>query len=159
MRTWRDAYYRIRSWLVHSLLHIGNNQIRLGKGFRLTNSIINYRGGVLTIGNGFFMNRNGSINVHYKIEIGKNCLIGENVHIYDHNHLFKEKNRAIAAQGFKNKSVKIGDYCWIGTGVTILGGVTIGDNVIIGANCLIYHDIPSNTVVKNKQDLLIEKRK
>ena len=73
--------------------------------------------------------------------------------------MFKEKNRAIAAQGFKNKSVKIGDYCWIGTGVTILSGVTIGDNVIIGANCLIYHDIPSNTVVKNKQDLLIEKRK
>ena len=112
----------------------------------------------MTIGDGFFMNRNGTINCHKRISIGKCCLMGENVHIYDHNHVFKEKNRAIASQGFKDKEVNIGDYCWIGTGVTILGGVTIGDNVVIGANCLIYHDIPSNTVVKNKQHLLFEER-
>lgn len=159
MRTLLDAYYRIRSWAVHSFLPMRNKNISFGKGFRITNSVINYRAGELLIDDGFFMNRNGSINCHHKIQIGKSCLIGENVHIYDHNHIFKEKNRAIAAQGFKDKAVKIGDYCWIGTGVTILGGVTIGDNVVIGANCLIYHDIPSNTIVKNKQDLIIEERK
>lgn len=94
----------------------------MGKGFRLTNSVINYRSGELSIGDDFFMNRNGTINCHYKIEIGKDCLIGENVHIYDHNHVFKEMNKSIASQGIKEKAVKIGDYCWIGTGVTILGG-------------------------------------
>lgn len=84
--------------------------------------------------------------------------MGENVHIYDHNHVFKDKRLPIASQGFKDKAVIIGDNCWIGTGVTILGGVTIGDNVVIGANCLIYHDIPSDTVVKHKQELIIEDR-
>ena len=158
MRTIRDAYYRVRSWSVHTFMPLLNKNVHFGKSFRITNSVINYRGGKLTIGDGFFMNRNGTINCHNKIEIGKCCLIGENVHIYDHNHVFKEKDRAIASQGFKDRVVKIGDYCWIGTGVTILGGVTIGDNVVIGANCLIYHDIPSDTVLKNKQDLLIEER-
>jgi len=158
MRTWRDVYYRIRSWMICTFMPMWHKDIIIGKKFKLTNSVINYRGGELSIGDGFFMNRNGSINCHYKIEIGKCCLVGENVHIYDHNHIFKDQNRAIASQGFKDRAVRIGDYCWIGTGTTILAGVTIGNNVVIGANCLIYHDVPDNTIVKNQQHLLMEQR-
>ena len=159
MRYCRDIYYKIRSSFYKKYLPIRSKSIHLGNGFAITNSVVNYRSGNLYIGDSFFMNRNGSINCHNLIEIGKSCLIGENVHIYDHNHLFTQLDRPVSTQGFKDKYVRIGDYCWIGSGVTILPGVTIGDNVIIGANCLIYKDIPSNTVVKNKQDLLMEMRK
>ena len=158
MRTGKDIFYKIRSLIIEIFLPVKNKNIHIGKGLRITNSTINYRSGELSIGDDFYMNRNSSINCHYKITIGKSCLIGENVHIYDHNHIYKELNKSISSQGFKGKSVCIGDYCWIGTGVTILGGVTIGDNVIIGANCLIVHDIPAGSVVKNNQQLIIEKR-
>lgn len=85
-------------------------------------------------------------------------MFGENVKLYDHNHRFTDKQINFKDQGFKVGSIKIGDNCWIGSNVTILCNVSIGDNVVIGANCLIYKSIPSNTVVKNKNDLLIEDR-
>ena len=156
MRTVRDVFYRIRSWLINVYLPIIHKNIKLGRGLRITNSVINCRGGELSIGEGFFMNRNGSINCRYKISIGEYCLIGENVHIYDHNHVFIDKKKPLANQGFKKKAVKIGDHVWIGTSVTILAGVEIGDNVVIGANCLIYKDIPSNTIVKNKTEYIYD---
>lgn len=158
MRYIRDAYYKIRSKVVGFVLPRRSPNVHLGNGFSITNSVINYRGGELTIGDRFFMNRNSSINCHYKVTIGKACLIGENVHIYDHNHVFKELDTPVAAQGFSCKEVVIGDYCWICTDVTILGGVHIGNNCIIGAGCLIYRDIPDNTIVKSRQDLIMEQR-
>ena len=35
----------------------------------------------------------------------------------------------------------------IGTGATILGGVTIGENAIVGAGSVVTHDVPDNAVV------------
>jgi acetyltransferase-like isoleucine patch superfamily enzyme len=35
----------------------------------------------------------------------------------------------------------------IGSGVTLLGGVTIGENAIIGAGSVVTKDVPANTVV------------
>jgi acetyltransferase-like isoleucine patch superfamily enzyme len=35
----------------------------------------------------------------------------------------------------------------IGSGVTLLGGITIGENAIIGAGSLVTKDVPANTIV------------
>ena len=35
----------------------------------------------------------------------------------------------------------------IGSGVTLLGGITIGENAIIGAGSVVTKDVPANTVV------------
>jgi len=35
------------------------------------------------------------------------------------------------------------------------GKVIFGDNCVIGANCLIYKDVPSGSIVKHKEDLMI----
>lgn len=43
--------------------------------------------------------------------------------------------------------IKIGDDCYISTGVTILGPVKIGNNVTIGAGAVVTKDIPDNAVV------------
>ena len=51
--------------------------------------------------------------------------------------------------------IHIGRDCWIGANTVILRGVTIGDNVVIGANCLIYQDIPSNSIVTHSEQLKI----
>ena len=40
----------------------------------------------------------------------------------------------------------------------ILKGVTIGDNVIIGAGAVIHKDIPSNSIVVSKEELIIKER-
>jgi acetyltransferase-like isoleucine patch superfamily enzyme len=40
------------------------------------------------------------------------------------------------------KPTKIGNDCWIGTGVYIRNGVTIGDGAVIGARSVVTKDIP-----------------
>ncbi len=136
-------------------------------GKRLTWSKLKIRGkgkvfniqeeGSIKIGSAFF-NSGCKLNAHKEIVIGHNCLFGENVKIYDHNHVYSNLHEPISNQGFICKPVYIGDNCWIGSNVTILQGVHIGDNVVIGANCLIYKDIPSNVVVKANDGYTISQR-
>ena len=136
-----------------------NKDISLGKGFTARKGVkLNANGGKITIGNGVFMNANSSINAHLDVKIGNNVIMGENVHIYDHNHVFKDADALISSQGFKSKPVEIGDNCWLGTNVVVLAGVKIGKNCVIGANCLIHKDVPDNTIVKCNQGLIFEQR-
>lgn len=154
-----NALMKINSKLIEILVPKFNKNITIGKGLRLRKNVsLNVNGGGLTIGKGAFINSNSSINVRERVDIGDFFLCGENVHIYDHNHVFSNKSLPVAEQGFKARPVKIGNNVWIGSNVTILSGVSIGDNCVIGANCLIYKSIPSNQIVKNKQELIYESR-
>ena len=58
----------------------------------------------------------------------------------------------IKSQGFSEGKVKIGNDCWIGTGVIILKNTTIGDGCIIGAGIVVSGDIPPNTVLKKSKE-------
>jgi acetyltransferase-like isoleucine patch superfamily enzyme len=118
-----------------------------------------YPNSSLIIRQNVFFNNFCSINCLEKIEIGENSIFGEGVKIYDHNHLYDQENSLSIKRGeFTTAPVNIGQNCWIGSNVTILKGVTIGNNVIVGANCLIYKSIPSDSVVKHKEDLIIQSR-
>lgn len=122
------------------------------KGF-----IINIRNnGKVDIGENCFFNNYCSINCLKNISIGNDCIFGENVKIYDHNHKFKYNN-LIKEQGFKSDEIIIGSNCWIGTNVTILKGTKIGDNVVVGAGCVLKQEIEKNSIVKNNMELEIEK--
>lgn len=104
-----------------------------------------------------FFNNDCSINCHKEITIGENCLFGENVKLYDHDHIFKSKDTPFSKQGFKTSKIVIGNNVWIGSNCIILKGTTIGDNVAIGANCVISGDIPAESIVRQKASLSIEK--
>lgn len=91
------------------------------------------------------------------ISIGTGTVFGENVKIYDHNHIYSNPVVLIKKQGYTSAPVHIGKHCWIGSNVTILKGVSIGDNCVVGAGCVIYKNVPANSIVVNKQELLIKK--
>lgn len=133
-------------------LNLGNN-ISLRRGV-----LISLFGGELIIGDNVFFNNNCSISCMGKIDIGKETMFGENVKIYDHNHKYEYRPEGvfIYPNEFIIGSVIIGKNCWIASNVTILNNVIIGDNCIIGAGCLIHKSIPSNTVVKNNQNLIYQ---
>lgn len=133
------------------------NKLKMSDIYFRKNFNILIEHGKIEIGKGCFFNNNCSLNALGEINIGKNCLFGENVKIYDHNHNYRNTKVNINQQGFNIGRVSIGNNCWIGSNVTILNNVTIGDNVIIGANCLIYKSIPSNCIVKHKEELVMEK--
>lgn len=140
---------------------LDNNLKKLSIGsaadFRNYTCILINKNAVLEIGDHFFMNNFCSINCLEHISIGNNTLFGENVKLYDHNHAYETSpSIKIYPSEFSKAPIKIGNNCWLGSNVTVLKGVTIGDNCIIGAGCTIYKDIPANTRVINKQDLVFD---
>ncbi|MDM5272551.1 acyltransferase [Sulfurovum sp. zt1-1] len=118
-----------------------------------------HNGAIVNIGDNFFMNKNSSIIARYGIEIGDNCMIGENTTIIDHNHVFKDPDLPFKDQGYQGAKITIGDNVWIAGQVFIGQGVSIGDNVVIGANTIVTKDIPSNSIVYNKSTLVIKEIK
>lgn len=153
---WLRVLFR-RAWL--RLCH--GKALSMGRHvtFRHDFTIRINQGARLSIGSDVFFNNGCSIACCDHISIGDLCLFGENVKIYDHNHVYSNRETAIQAQGFSSSPVSIGKNCWVASGVIILKGVTIGDDCIIGAGCVIHKDIPSGSVVKNHQNLFIESRK
>ena len=89
--------------------------------------------------------------------IGDHCIFGENVKIYDHNHKYNDLSMPIGKQGFSSKEIVIEDNCWIASNVIILKGVHIGANSVIGAGVIVYKDVPENSVVVCRQDIINNK--
>ena len=136
-----------------------SDRISIGSGFSLRKGVIFRikKTGRIIIGNNVFFNNYCTLSSIGEITIGNDCIFGEGVRIYDHNHRYCYSNIPIHEQGYKVKPVIIGDNCWIGSNVVILPGATIGDNSVIGAGVVVYGRIPEDSVVKNIQELQIDK--
>lgn len=82
-----------------------------------------------------------------RIEIGSNCLIGQNVALIGSNHQVAKGILYWKAPWEWNKTgVKIGENCWIGAGVTVLPGCEIGDNSVIAAGGVVTRSVPENEI-------------
>ena len=150
MKLLYDKYRNFKSklkFLIYQLMY--RDKLKVGekvcsrKGF----TILIEGEGKVRIGDRCFFNNFSTINALTGIDIGNDSIFGENVHIYDHNHAYKDKSVPINNQGFTYGKVKIGNNCWIGSNVIILKGVTIGDHSVIGAGCVVYKNVPCDTVL------------
>lgn len=108
--------------------------------------------GILQIGKNVFFNNGCSLTVREKVSIGDDCIFGENVKIYDHNHCYKDNDKLIRLQGFSSGEVTIGEDCWIGSNVVILKGVTIGAHSVVGGGVIVHKDLPEHSVTICKQE-------
>lgn len=145
----------------HFILHPQLKSVTIGDSVSFRNyvHILVQQNAVLQIGSNFFMNNFCSINCLENISIGENTLFGENVKLYDHNHVYETiPDFKLSHSEFNTAPIKIGENCWLGSNVTVLKGVTIGDNCIIGAGCIIYKDVPPNTTIINQQELNCKQR-
>ena len=145
-------------WFLKLFYIFGGARFIVGKHvtFRKGFSMMIGKNGEVNIGNNVFFNNYCSLNAIERIIIGDGTIFGENVKVYDHNHCYQDPNVPIKEQGFTSAPVNIGKHCWIASNVVILKGVTIGDNCVIGAGCVIYKDVPEESVMINKQELVIK---
>ena len=108
-----------------------------------------------------------------KLVIGKNCKLGDNVHIVASEKVIIGDNCLMASKIFISdtshgdysnttidsspdvppderplymKPISIGNNVWIGENVCILLGVSIGDGCVIGANAVVNKDVPENCI-------------
>ncbi len=115
-------------------------------------------------GRGGIIRRNITIENPENVRLGYNVTIGEFVHIYGGGGVEIGDNTMIATHvaitslGHDRKSeiyrdtvtmglVKIGANVWVGSGATILPGVSIGCNAIIGAGAVVTKDVDPDTIV------------
>ncbi len=116
----------------------------LGQGVRL--------GDFVGIGDHFYLGGFGGI------EIGAETIIGERFTVHSDNHSFDDPDKAIRAQGTTPEPVVIGPRCWIGSNVTVLGGVEIGADSVIGAGAVVTRSFPVGSVIAGNPARLFRNR-
>lgn len=150
---------------IHKSFKLGSNnyfdisktaEINIDEGVIIneSNNIAIKKNGQLIVGKNTYITR-GTIACLEKVEIGENCLLGEGMKIFDHNHQYTTNPFSVSKTEFNTAPVKLGNNVWTGANCIILKGVTIGDNVILGAGCVIHKDVPANSIVINKQEQII----
>ncbi len=126
---------------------IGDN-IRIGDFSRiLCTGTLKNMGKGMKIGNNFGCGENCFFGAAGGIEIGNDVIMGQNVRFHSENHNFSNTDVLIRLQGVTNKGIRIGNNCWIGSGVVFLDGINIGNGCVIGANSLVNINIPDNMIV------------
>lgn len=138
------------------------------EGMNMVSSSSSFYG---TIGLGSYL---GS-NTHLNADIGRFTSIGPNVKVVNATHPMKEpfvttsplffsldKSKTPLHETFAKKQmveefryydkereidIKIGNDCWIGEGVTIIGGVEIHDGGVVLAGAYVVKDVPPYAIV------------
>ncbi len=111
-------------------------------------------GAVLKIGERVYFNSGINISCKKRIEIGKGCLFGPNVMLFDNNHKFDSVNGV--SSDHTVGSIKIGDNCWIASNVVILKDTEIGNNCVIGAGCVVSGKISDGSMVIQDRKLIVK---
>ena len=145
----------IRMSRTASIKIIKGGHIHISSGVSLSSHTIisATENAMITIGNNSGVNYNTVVVAREKIVIGNNVMIGPNVAIYDHSHVFNAKNTAMRNAGYTSAPITIEDNVWIAANVVILKGVTIGTGSVIGAGCVIDRDIRPNSLVTLDREL------
>jgi acetyltransferase-like isoleucine patch superfamily enzyme len=93
------------------------------------------------------------------VEIEDDCFIGHNVSFINDKY-----PRATSVGGMPQSegdwqvvTTRVMRGASIGTGATILCGITIGENAIVGAGSVVTHDVPDNSVVAGNPARLLHK--
>lgn len=90
--------------------------------------------------NGMSIRGYGVVKIGDNFHSGTDCIMITDVHNYD-------KGRAIPYDDtYIVKDINIKDNVWLGTRVTVLGGVTIGEGAIIQAGSTVVSDIPDGAI-------------
>lgn len=171
-----EQYRCRRIWRMWMKKAVIGKEVRLGGNARLVNrndanamkvgnkvvcrGIIRVESqGKLTIQDEVYVGDDVIISAANSVEIGRGTLLAHGVQIFDNTshpidwqqrkkHFKKLLGESISgAVAIPSEPVYIGEYCWLGTGVVVLKGVSIGDRSIIGAGCIITKDVPPDTLV------------
>lgn len=116
-----------------------------GVGVEINKNIHVDYGVNIHVGDNFYANYGLTILDICEVRIGKNALLGPNVHIYAVNHPLDPKVRKTKLE--IGMPVTIGDDAWIGGNVTINPGVKLGNNVIVASGAVVTKSFGDNVVI------------
>ncbi len=140
------------------ILFVGPGEVALGEGvqFGWRNSPFFYSGychvevsnaaARIEVGDRTEFNNNLMLKSEGEgIRIGKDCLFGAEVQIFDSDFHQLDPSRRVGGVP-RTAAVEIGDNVFAGMGVKILKGVTIGSDSVIGAGAVVTKSIPAGVI-------------
>ena len=99
-----------------------------------------------------------------EIHIGDNTILGHNCMLLTGTHNFKNGKRISLLDNSKEeetpktgRDIIIGEGCFIGSGVTVIGPVNIGNNVIVASGSVVNKNIKDSCFVGGIPAKLIKK--
>lgn len=117
----------------------------------------------ITIGRNCRLGEHIHVSACNSVEIGDNVLTGRYVYISDNSHGRTDGTgldiHPLDRELYSKGPVEIGNNVWIGERVCILAGVTIGDGAIIGAGAVVTRDVPANCVAAGVPAAVVKKMK
>lgn len=158
---WERLVDRLATLRLKSLgVAVADKVVAIGKWPRVTNqggislgSGVKFRGvsnrvrlkanpqSTISIGDRTFLNDGVVIVSSASISIGRHCLIGDRVEMFDTNyHEIEQGSDVVTAP------IRIGNNVWIGRDVLLMPGVEIGDHSVIGARSVVSKSIPARVV-------------
>ncbi|KAK3994443.1 trimeric LpxA-like protein [Cladorrhinum sp. PSN332] len=111
----------------------------------------------LKFGKQVYVNFNSTWLDTAPITVGSRTLIGPNCSFYSATHPIDPfvRNGLTGPEG--GKPIVIGEDCWFGGSVIVLGGVTIGRGVTVGAGSVVTKDVPDFVVVAGNPAKIVKR--
>ena len=123
-------------------ISLGRN-VTIGKSAILVcTGVIANRGVGIEIGDYSAVGAHSFLGGQGGVRLGQNVIMGPGVRIFSENHNYGDLGIPIRLQGENRKGVLVEDDCWVGSGVTILDGVTVGTGSLIAAGSVVTKDVP-----------------
>lgn len=97
----------------------------------------------ISIGAETFIGHSTQINVGGIFKIGKKCMVAPMCIFSDAHHTFSDVTIPMNQQECIYSPIEVEDDVWIGSGVTILGGVKIHTGAVIAAGAVVNSDVPA----------------
>lgn len=106
------------------------------------------------VGEGFYANFGCVVLDVCRVEIGRNCLLGPNVHVYTATHPLSAEKRAAGLE--YGKPVTVGDDVWIGGQAVLNPGVRVGDGSVVASGAVVSEDVPAGVLVRGNPAEIVE---
>jgi len=163
----RNALYVQLWWAVQSTLF--NLSPQFAYGFR----VILLRIFGAKIGKNVLIRQSASITYPWKVSIGDNSWIGDDVVLYSLGEIIIGSNSVVSQRSYlcagdhdylkddfpiRSKTIIIGDGAWLAADVFVAPGITISNNVVVGARSSVFKDLPQGMVCLGNPCVAIKPR-
>lgn len=126
------------------------------------------------IGKGVIVRPTAQITYPWKIKIGYNSWIGDDVVLYSLGEIEIGKNTVISQKSYLcggthdynkmdftilNKPIIVKDNCWLATDVFVAPGITIEKGTIVGARSSVFKNLPEMKICVGNPAIAIKDRK
>lgn len=139
----------------HARIELNGGYLRLGENVAIgeRTQLTLRKNAEVKLGDGVSLNSDCKLVCHQAISIDNNTILGPNVLIYDHDHLYSLET-GVKRKEYMASEIMIGKNCWIGAGAIILRGTHIGDNCLVGAGSVVKGDFPNGTKIIQKREVI-----